>query len=87
MKKLDPFSQKKREILSKLETDRHAARAKLIKEKRNKAGRAKKHTRTKLNTERCDGLTKSYRDAEDLIAEEIRLGAYQPGDTEEEDDE
>lgn len=87
MNKLNPFAKKRAELLAKLETERHNKRKAVIKEKRSKAGRAKKHLRTKLNQERFAGLEKSYKDAEDLIAEEERQGNYQPGDTDEEDDE
>ena len=87
MNRLNPFAAQQRTILAKQQADRHAARAKLIKEKRSKAGRAKKHTRTVANQARNTGLEKSYRDAQDIIDEEIRLGAYIPGETEEEEDE
>lgn len=87
MNRLNPFAKKKAEILKKLEADRHAARAKLIKEKRSKAGRAKKHARTKGEQGRQAGLVQSFADAEAVIAEEIRQGAYQPGDSDEENDE
>jgi large subunit ribosomal protein L4e len=86
MTKLNPFAKKQAEAVAKLEKERHAARAKLIKEKRSKAGRAKKHARTKLNTARNDGLVKSFADADAVIAEEIRMGAYQPGDSDDEED-
>jgi len=88
MNKINPFDKQRREILAKLEAERHNKRKNLLKEKRSKAGRAKKHTRTLLNQERFVGLEKSYKDAEDLIAEEERQGNYQPGDSDEaEDDE
>jgi len=86
MNRLNPYAKKQTEILRKLEADRKAARAKVIKEKRSKAGRAKKHARTKLDQGRQAGLVQSFADADAVIAEEIRMGAYQPGDTEEEDE-
>jgi large subunit ribosomal protein L4e len=86
MNRLNPFAAQKKTILAKLEADRHAARAKVIKEKRSKAGKARKHLRNVADQTRTTGLVKSYKDAEDIIAEEIRLGAYAPGDTEEEDE-
>jgi|APFre7841882793_1041355.scaffolds.fasta_scaffold31445_1 hypothetical protein len=46
MLKLNPFANKQREIVKKLEEDRHAKRAALLKEKRSKSGKAKKTART-----------------------------------------
>ena len=63
MNRLNPFAAQQRTILAKQQADRHAAKAKLIKEKRSKAGRAKKHVRTVANQARNTGLEKSYRDA------------------------
>jgi large subunit ribosomal protein L4e len=86
MNKLNPFAKQMRATLAKQEADRHAARAKLIKEKRSKAGRKAKKTRTAANLARNTGLEKSYQDAQKIIDDEIKAGAYQPGDTEEEDE-
>jgi len=87
MNRLNPFAKKKTEILKKLEADRHAARAKVIKEKRSKAGRAKKNARSKAEQGRQAGLEQSFRDAQKVIDDEIAMGAYQPGDSENEEDE
>jgi hypothetical protein len=86
MNKLNPVAKQMRATLAKQEADRHAARAKLIKEKRSKAGRKAKKTRTAANLARNTGLEKSYQDAQKIIDDEIKAGAYQPGDTEEEDE-
>jgi large subunit ribosomal protein L4e len=86
MTKLNPFAKKRAEILAKIEADRKKARAAILKEKKSKAGRAKKHARTKLNTARNDGLKAAYKEAEDLIEEDERMGNYAPGDTESEDE-
>jgi len=91
MLKLNPYAKKALEARSKLEKERHAKRAAVIKEKRSKAGRKAKSVRTKGYFTLQDELKQSYKDAEDLIAEEERQGNYQPGDTtseeEDEDDE
>merc|ERR1719321_1018675 len=87
MLKLNPFAKKRAELIAKREADRHAGRAAALKAKRSKAGRASKHTRTQRDQALNAGLVQSFKDAEDVIAEEIRQGAYQPGDTESEEDE
>jgi len=46
MLRLNPFAKKRAELIAKREADRHNARAKTLKDKRSKAGRAAKHTRT-----------------------------------------
>jgi hypothetical protein len=58
-----------------------------LKAKRDKKGVAAKKSRTKRDQALKAGLVQSFKDAEDVIAEEIRQGAYQPGDTESEEDE
>jgi len=87
MLRVNPFAKKRAELLAKREDDRKKARAQRIKDQRAKAGKKAKANRTKLDRERHGGLEKSYKDAEDLIAEEERQGNYQPGDTSEEGDE
>lgn len=87
MNKLNPFAKKKAEILAKLDKERQAKKAKVIKEKRSKAGKATKTKRNATYDSLQTGLKKSFKDAEDIIAEEDRMGNYQPGDTSEENDE
>merc|ERR1712070_1010020 len=87
MLRMNPFAKKRAELIAKREADRHAARAAALKAKRSKAGRKAKQTRTQRDQALNAGLVKSFADAEAVIEEEIRQGAYQPGDSEEEDDE
>merc|ERR1711990_841886 len=87
MLRMNPFAKKRAELIAKREADRHAGRAKALKAKRSKAGRAAKHTRTQRDQALDAGLVQSFADADAIIAEEIRQGAYQPGDSEEEEDE
>jgi len=87
MNKLNPFAKKKAELIAKQEKDRADKRKATLKAKRNKAGRKAKATRTKTWQGLQEGLKKSFKDAEDVIAEEERQGNYVPGDSEEEDDE
>jgi large subunit ribosomal protein L4e len=87
MLKLNPFAKKRAELIAKREADRAKGRAAALKAKRDKKGSAAKKTRTKRDQALNAGLVQSFKDAEDVIAEEIRQGAYQPGDTESEEDE
>jgi len=86
MLKLNPFAKKRAELIAKREADRAKGRAAALKAKRDKKGAAAKKTRTKRDQGLQDGLRQSFKDAEDIIAEEIRQGAYQPGDSEDEED-
>jgi len=86
MLRMNPFAKKRAELIAKREADRHAGRAAALKAKRSKAGRKAKHTRTERDQALHAGLVKSFADAEAVIAEEIRQGAYQPGDSEEEEE-
>jgi large subunit ribosomal protein L4e len=88
MNKLNPFAKKKAELVAKLDKERAAKRKATLKEKRSKAGRKSKSVRTKTWTGLQDGLKKSFKDAEDIIAEEERQGNYVPGESDDgEDDE
>jgi len=87
MNKLNPFAKKKAELVAKLDKERNAKRAATIKAKRSKAGRKDKSTRTKTWAGLQDGLKKSFKTAEDIIAEEERQGNYVPGESDDEDDE
>jgi len=84
MLKLNPFAKKRAELIAKQEADRAKARTAALKAKRD---RKSKKTRTKRDQALRAGLEQSFKDADAVIAEEIRQGAYQPGDTSEEDDE
>jgi len=86
MLKLNPFAKKRAELIAKREADRAKGRKAALKAKRDKKGAAAKKTRTKRDQGLQDGLRQSFKDAEDVIAEEIRQGAYQPGDSEDEED-
>jgi len=87
MNKLNPFAKTKAALVAKLDKERHAKKAAAAKAKRSKAGKKDKAKRTSTWKGLQDGLKKSFKDAEDIIAEEERQGNYVPGDTEEEDDE
>jgi len=87
MAKLNPWAGAKAALLKKREDDRHKARAAALKAKRGKAGAAAKRSRTKRDQGLQAGLVQSFADADEVIAEEIRQGAYQPGDSEDEEDE
>jgi len=86
MLKLNPFDKMKRELNAKREADRAKGRAKMLKDKRAKAGRAAKAIRSKRDQGLQTGLVDAYQAADDLLAEEARQGNYMPGDTEEEEE-
>jgi len=86
MLRMNPFAKKRAELIAKREADRHAGRAAALKAKRSKAGKAAKVTRTKRDQALHAGLVQSFADAQAVIEEEIRQGNYQPGDSEEEED-
>jgi len=85
MQKLNPWATKKAALIAKREEDRAKGRKAALKAKRNKDGQKAKKQRTARNKDRFDGLEKSFKDAEDVLAEEQRQGNYQPGDSEEEE--
>jgi large subunit ribosomal protein L4e len=86
MLRLNPFAKKRAELVAKREADRHKGRAAALKAKRSKAGRAAKHTRNERSQALQTGLVQSFADADAIIAEEIRQGAYQPGDSDDEEE-
>ena len=86
MLRLNPFAKKRAELVAKREADRHAGRAAALKAKRNKAGRASKHARNVRDQALGAGLVQSFADAKAIIDEEIRQGAYQPGDSDDEEE-
>jgi large subunit ribosomal protein L4e len=87
MLKLNPYAKKAAELRSKLEKERNAKRATVIKEKRSKAGKKAKAGRTKEYQKLQGELKQAFKAAEDIIAEEEKAGNYVPGDTTEEDEE
>lgn len=88
MNRLNPYAVKAAELRAKAEKDRNAKRKAVLKEKRSKAGKKAKAERTKGYHALQGELKESWKQAEDLIAEEEKAGNYVPGDTteEEEDD-
>lgn len=87
MNRLNPFAKQASALNQKRESDRHAARAAAIKAKRSKAGRAEKASRTKEYNRLQGDLESAYRSAQDLLDEEEKAGNYQPGDTDEDEEE
>jgi large subunit ribosomal protein L4e len=87
MQRLNPFAKKHAEIVAKLEKERHAKRAAVLKAKKSKAGRKEKAARSAGYNALQEGLKASFKAAQDLIDEEERQGNYVPGETSEEDDE
>jgi large subunit ribosomal protein L4e len=87
MLRMNPFAKKRAELVAAREAARAKGRAAALKAKRSKAGAAAKKTRTKRDQALGAGLVQSFADADAVIAEEIRQGAYQPGDSEDEEDE
>lgn len=87
MLKLNPYAKKAAELRAKLEKERHAKRAAVLKAKRSKAGKKDKQARNKTWQKLQGELKQSFKDAEDLIAEDEKAGNYVPGDTTEEEEE
>jgi len=79
MNRLNPFDRKRRELVAKLESDRHAKRAAAIKAKRSKAGKKDKAKRTTTYHSLQAGLTESYAKADAIIEAEQKAGNYRPG--------
>jgi large subunit ribosomal protein L4e len=86
MLKLNPWATKRAELIAKREADRAKGRAAALKAKRGKAGIKAKHARTVRDQGLAAGLEQSFKDADAVLAEEQRLGAYVPGDSEEEEE-
>jgi len=57
-----------------------------LKARRSKAGRKAKATRTQRDQALNAGLVQSFKDADQVILDEIKAGAYQPGDSEDEEE-
>lgn len=88
MNRLNPYAAKAAELRQKLEKERNAKRASVLKAKRSKAGRKEKVTRNKTYQSLQGELKQSFADAQHILDEEAKAGNYVPGDTtsEEEDD-
>lgn len=88
MSRLNPYASKAAALRQKLEKERHAKRAAVLKEKRSKAGKKSKVDRNSTYHKLQEGLGQSYKDAEEILRKEEEEGNYVPGDTssEEEDD-
>jgi len=86
MNKLNPFAKKKAALIAKEEKDRAAKKKATLKAKRSKAGRKSKAGRTQTWKGLQDGLKKSFKDAEDVIAESHEGSPHrgQPAPAEEE---
>merc|ERR1719181_1147971 len=84
---LNPASKTLRAAEEKAVKARQAARAKALKQKRSKAGRAEKAKRTTRQLGLDEGLEQSFKDAHQIILDEIKAGQYGLDDDEEEDDE
>ena len=82
MNKLNPFAKRQTELQAKAEKERSAKRAAALKAKRDSKSKSK---RSALYRGLQDGLVASFKEAEDLIAEEERQGNYVPGETSEEE--
>lgn len=68
--RLNPFAKQQRELVAAQEAKRHTARLAALKAKKTKAQKEGKKTRTARFNGLEDGLKKSYKAAEDLIADE-----------------
>ena len=76
MKRLNPYSATAFKQRMDAEKARNAKRKDVIKQKRSKAGKKEKQGRNKEYYKLQGELKQSYKDAEDLIAEEERAGNY-----------
>merc|ERR1719453_2905240 len=79
MQKLNPDSKAHSAAERKAEELRHKARAAAIKEKRSKKGKASKAKRTLRQQGLADGLEQSFKDAHQVILDEIRDGRIEEG--------
>lgn len=88
MQKLNPNNNANLALEKKADEARKAARAKLLKHKRSKAGRAERAKRTTRFNGVHDDLEQSFKDAHQIILDEIKEGLIDAESEEEgEDDE
>ncbi len=88
MKRLNPFNAKRQEIEKKDQETRSKTNAKERKNRRkSKEYKKGKQTRNSRYRDLCEGLEKSFKDAEDEIKAEIKAGQVAgEGDDDEEED-
>ena len=89
MQRLNPASKALRAAEAKAVEARRTARAAALKHKRSKAGRKEKATRTSRFNGLADNLETAFKDAHQIVLDEIKAGKYgeESSDAEEEDDE
>lgn len=87
MQKLNPFSRTARANEIVATQARKDARAALLKHKRSKAGHAEKAKRTARHLALHEGLEQSFKDAHQVILDEIKQGRIEESSEEEEEDE
>lgn len=87
MQKLNPFSRTQRANEIVATEERKKARAALLKHKRSKVGRAEKAKRTARQNALHEGLLQSYKDAHQVILDEIKEGRIEESSEEVEEDE
>jgi len=81
MLKLNPWAKEKAALLAKLDKERSAKKASVLKAKRSKAGKQDKSKRSTQYHKLQADLSKSFKDAQDILDEEDRQGNYVPGET------
>ena len=89
MQRLNPASKTLRAAEAKAVEARRTARAAALKHKRSKAGRKEKATRNARFNGLSDDLETAFKDAHQIVLDEIKAGKYgeESSDAEEEDDE
>jgi len=86
MNKMNPFAAQQRALVAKGNADRKAVRAATLKAKRSKAGKASKAKRNATYSDLQKNLGDAYKAAEKIIDDDEKAGNYQPGDTDEEEE-
>ena len=88
MQRLNPAAKDLRAAAEKATTAAQKARADRLKQKRSKAGRKEKSTRTARFNGLKQGLEEAFEEADRKVQEELLAGLYKvEGDDDEEDDE
>jgi large subunit ribosomal protein L4e len=78
MQKLNPYSKTQRALEAKAIEARKVARKAALKAKNSKAGRKEKAVRTARHNALHSGLEQSFKDAQQVIDDEIKAGLYNP---------
>merc|ERR1740133_547778 len=81
MLKLNPWAKEKAALLAKLDTERYEKKVYALKDQRSKAGKQDKSKRSTQYHKLQADLSKSFKDAQDILDEEDRQGNYVPGET------